>query len=220
MHSTLLCALPDRPAGTCVVLMPGAYHESKDFIAAGFARAAREARTPVDLLLVDPELAHLTDRSILSALHEQLIPKARSAGCHQIWLGGISLGGFLALLYAERHPDTCDGLLLLAPYPGNRMILGDIEHFLAVTDQSAPEPAELAEERRIWRFIRRAPPGSPTVRLGFGSSDRFAAAHRLMARSLPAAHVDEVPGGHEWPVWLQLWKNFLTDLNPLLAETE
>lgn len=174
---------------------------------------------PVDLLLVDLELAHLTDRSTLGKVREQLIPEARSAGCSQLWLAGISLGGFLALLYAERHPSTCEGLLLLAPYPGNRMILADIERFLSGTDPNPSEPSELAEERRIWRFLRQAPANAPTVRLGFGSSDRYAAAHRVMARSLPASQVDEIPGGHEWPVWLQLWRNFLSDLNPPAAGT-
>jgi pimeloyl-ACP methyl ester carboxylesterase len=167
----------------------------------------------VDLQLVDLELAHLTDRSILSELHAQLVPEARAAGCSQLWLGGISLGGFLVLLYAERHPEACDGLLLLAPYLGNRMILSDLERHVGAAASDLSEPAELAEERRIWRFIRQRPAGSPPLRLGFGSADRFAAAHRVMARSLPQALVDEVPGTHEWPVWLQLWKNFLARLS-------
>jgi pimeloyl-ACP methyl ester carboxylesterase len=215
VRATLVCAESGRCASTRVILLPGAYQGPEDLINAGFARAVREAGLAVDLQLVDLELKHVTDRSMLEELHEHLVPEARAAGCCRLWLAGISLGGFLALLYAERHPEACDGLLLLAPYLGNRMILSDPERYLSSPAEGEPESPELAEERRVWGFIRQPPPGSPPLRLGFGSADRFAAAHRLMARSLPPAHVDEVPGGHEWEVWRQLWKNFLPWLRPL-----
>jgi hypothetical protein len=212
MRATLVPAEPGRHARSRLILLPGAYQGAADLIRAGFARAVSEAQLALDLQLVDLELNHLTDRSMLSDLHRLLIPEARAAGCTQLWLGGISLGGFLALLYAEHHPECCDGLLLLAPYLGNRMILNDLERQLAAPASEGAEAPELAEERRVWRFIRHPPPGSPPVRLGFGSADRFATAHRLMARSLPSAQVSEVPGAHDWPVWLQLWKLMLPHL--------
>lgn len=212
MRATLLSAEPDRVAGTRIILIPGAYQGSQDFIAAGFGAALRESHLAIDLVLVDLEMEHLTDRSMLDRLHQRLIPEARIAGCTQLWLGGISLGAFLALLYAERHPAECDGLLMFAPYPGNRMILGDIDKFLNASEQDA-EPAELAEERRVWRFLREPPPRSARLWLGFGSSDRYAAAHRQMARSMPGTQVHEIPGAHDWPVWLRLWQQFLSGLD-------
>lgn len=212
MRATLLSAEPGRVAGTRIILIPGAYQGSKDFIAAGFEAALRDSQLAIDLVLLDLEMEHLTDRSMLDELHGRLMPEARLAGCTQLWLGGISLGAFLALLYAERHPGDCDGLLLLAPYPGNRMILGDIEKFLHASE-GQPEPAELAEERRVWRFLREPPPQSAQLWLGFGSADRYADAHRQMARSIPGTQVHEIPGVHDWPVWLRLWKQFLSGLD-------
>jgi len=47
------------------------------------------------------------------------------------------------------------------------------------------------------------------VHLGFGSEDRFADGHRMLAAALPPEMVQVVPGGHDWPVWRQLWDNFL-----------
>jgi len=47
------------------------------------------------------------------------------------------------------------------------------------------------------------------LHLGFGRDDRFATSHRMMASALAPESVDVVPGGHEWPVWRQLWGNFL-----------
>jgi hypothetical protein len=45
--------------------------------------------------------------------------------------------------------------------------------------------------------------------LAFGDTDIFAEAHRLLASSLPAENVLTAVGGHRWPVWLNLWKQFL-----------
>jgi pimeloyl-ACP methyl ester carboxylesterase len=218
VRATLLLADPERRSDTRIVLLPGAFQSSTDLTEAGFPQSVRSAGLAIDLLLVDLELEHLTDRTLLSDLHARLA-EARAEGCSRLWLAGISLGGFLALLYAESHPGTCDGLLLLAPYLGNRVILSDPEHYLSADNCPEREPAELAEERRVWKFIRQPPAGSPALWLGFGRADRFATAHRLMARALPPAQVDEVPGGHGWPVWLQLWQNFLPKLQATALAT-
>jgi hypothetical protein len=45
--------------------------------------------------------------------------------------------------------------------------------------------------------------------LGYGQEDRFSAAHRLLARELPAEAVDVIGGGHDWRTWTRLWENFL-----------
>jgi hypothetical protein len=42
-----------------------------------------------------------------------------------------------------------------------------------------------------------------------GRDDRFHRGHRLLAALLPADHVVEVPGGHDWPVWMALWQCWL-----------
>jgi hypothetical protein len=47
------------------------------------------------------------------------------------------------------------------------------------------------------------------IHLGYGLDDRFAPAHRLMAEVLAPDRVDTAAGGHDWPVWQQLWENFL-----------
>jgi len=195
------------PAPTRMAWLPGAYHSAEDFESAGFAAAARTRRTPIDLIFVDPELAHVSDRSVLERLRSDIVLPARAAGV-SIWLGGISLGGLLALDYAAVHPDEIDGLCLLAPYLGNRILTAEIARAPGVGAWQPGELAETDEERRIWRFIktRRA---DPPLHLGFGRQDRFAAAHRLAADTLPPAAVDVIEGGHDWPTWLRLWENFL-----------
>ena len=160
------------------------------------------------------EPLHLGDRSALERLQRDIVAPARALGCRSVWLAGISLGGFIALDYAATHPGQWDGLCLLAPYLGNRMLIAEIA---AARGLAAWQPGPLAEsdeERRIWRFIQtqraeaqRAQ--SPPIYLGYGRADRFAPAHGLMAQALPPDAVDVVPGGHDWHTWSTLWEQFL-----------
>jgi pimeloyl-ACP methyl ester carboxylesterase len=207
-------ALRRAAAPTLIVLLPGAYHSPEDFLTAGFDSKVRSRGLPVDLKFIDPELGHLGDRRFREQLCEGIVKPARAQGCAKLWLGGISLGGFMALDYAAAHPGDLDGLCLFAPYLGSRLTIRDI---------AAGEPAGSEEERDIWRLIqtqahRRPQPGADRqsphpsalhLYLGYGAEDRFAAAHRLMAQALPPSVTKVVPGRHDWDTWTTLWEDFL-----------
>jgi pimeloyl-ACP methyl ester carboxylesterase len=195
-------------ASTRVLFLPAAYTGPEDFVQAGFVRAVRQRELPLDLVFAEMNLQHLTDRTILRRVRHELVLPARALGCRSIWLCGISLGGFISLAFAERYTSEIDGLCLLAPYLGNHMIIGEIER---ATGIAAWQPGELAaddDERRVWRFIQ-SQPRQIGVRLGYGREDRFANSHRIMADTLDPQDVRVIPGGHEWPVWSQLWEDFL-----------
>jgi pimeloyl-ACP methyl ester carboxylesterase len=196
-------------APTRVLLLPAAYTSPDDFLREGFVSEARERSLPVDLVFVELKLQHLTDRTILRRLRHEVVLPARASGCGSIWLGGISLGGFVALAYAERYPQEIDGLCLLAPYLGNHIVTGEIERANGIHEWAPGELAEDDDERRIWRFIKEQRTRPSPLHLGFGRDDRFADSHRMMASALAPESVDVVPGGHEWPVWRRLWGNFL-----------
>jgi pimeloyl-ACP methyl ester carboxylesterase len=201
-------ALPTAVAPTRMVWLPGAYHAAQDFLAAGFSDAARTRRAPLDLIFVDMELAHVSDRSALQWLRSGVVLPARAAGV-SIWLGGISLGGLIALDYAASYPGELDGLCLLAPYLGNRILTTEIARAPGLAAWQPGELAETDEERRIWRYIKTRRADSRPLYLGFGQGDRFSAAHELLAATLPADAVDVIAGGHDWPTWTRLWENFL-----------
>src|SRR5262249_11683225 len=65
----------------------------------------------------------------------------------------------------------------------------------------------------LWSFLKAtyATPGrdGPPIYLGYGRSDRYAAAQKLLADLLPPARVTTVPGGHRWAPWEDLWRAFL-----------
>jgi pimeloyl-ACP methyl ester carboxylesterase len=188
--------------------LPGAYHSHQDFVTAGFAAAARARHLDIDLVFIDLEMDYIGDRSILARLRRDFVLPARAAGV-ELWLGGISLGGLFALDYVDSHPGDVDGLCLLAPYLGNRMLTGEIA---AAQGLAAWQPGNLADddvERRIWRWLKTRGADDLALHLGYGRGDRFAGAHELMAAALPTTTVDAIEGSHDWATWRRLWENFL-----------
>jgi pimeloyl-ACP methyl ester carboxylesterase len=197
-----------RIASQRVLLLPPAYSQPEDFLHEGFHDAVRARGLDLDLALIELRLQSVTDRSVLEEL-ARLIVAARTAGCLSVWLGGISLGGYIALACAERHCREIDGLCLFAPYLGSHIVTQEIERAGGVGGWDPGKLSEEDEERRIWRFIKREARGPLPIHLGLGREDRFGVRHRTLAAALDARNVDVVPGGHAWPVWRTLWERFL-----------
>jgi len=202
-------ARQDRIAHTRMVWLPGAFDAPADFVQAGFDAAVARREIDLDLQFVDLALDHLGDRSAIERLARDVARPARAAGCGAVWLGGISLGGSFVLDYAAADAGPWDGLCLLAPYPGNRLLLGEIARAGCLAAWRPGPLAESDEERRIWRFIQARGVQRPPLFLGYGREDRFAQGLDLMAQALPQAAVQVIEGGHDWPTWSKLWERFL-----------
>ena len=169
--------------------LPGAFHTPEDFVHAGFDSAVARRGLEIDLQFADLALDHLGDRSAIERLARDIVRPAREAGCRSVWLGGISLGGSFVLDYAATDAGPWDGLCLLAPYLGNRLLIGEIVRAGCLAAWLPGPLAESDEERRIWRFIQARGAGGPPLYLGYGRQDRFAQGLDLMAEALPAAAV-------------------------------
>lgn len=174
-----------------------------DGCAAGMAAAG----VVTDGLYVESALDGLTDGSLLAALSDWLAPLR--AGYPRIVLGGISLGGLLALALADAHPALADDTVLLAPYPGNRVRLAGLA---APGGRHGDPPAGAGPEtleQRGWRGLHALCAAGRPPWLGYGHADRFADGQRLMAAALPPARVCTIAGGHDWPTWRALWAHWL-----------
>jgi enterochelin esterase-like enzyme len=207
-------AQPGQHAGTLVILLPGAYHQPEDFIKEGFVKAVRQRRLAIDLIMAELSFSHVAEQSALPKIHNILIEPAITAGYENIWLG-ISIGGYLAMAYADRYPAQLAGVLLLAPYPGNRMTTGEIAYTGGIHAWTPDVIPDEDTERHNWHWLKTHAKAADTevcpieVHFGYGEDDRFAESHLMMAQALPAARVDKISGGHVWPVWQQLWHNSL-----------
>jgi pimeloyl-ACP methyl ester carboxylesterase len=197
-----------------IVLLPAARQSLEDFERAGFCSAVQQRQLRLDLRLVDPGLTHVADRAWLEVLEREVMAPLAAKGT-PLWLGGISLGAFMALAFAARHPTLIDGLCLLAPYPGSRIVAAEVARSPNLAQWQPDPPLDTADEddeRRVWAYLRDLHPPPPHVFLGLSRGDRFADTQRLLARALPAASRCEVDGTHDWPAWQQLWDRFLDRL--------
>lgn len=209
------CPGPAAAAPALLVLLPGAYSRPPEFIEAGLVDALRAQRIAADVCIVDSHLGYYSDKSIVRRLRDEIVLPARAQGYRQVWLVGISLGGFGALGYAVRHGDEIDGVLALAPYLGPRRLMQEIAQAGGPAGWHATGPAPTPGggdlDSEIWHAFAGTAPSRPVPRvyLGYGSDDRFADAHRVFAGLLPADRVATTPGGHDWPAWSALWQGWL-----------
>jgi enterochelin esterase-like enzyme len=196
-----------RSAALEIIMLPAAYTAPEDFVAAGFIDALRARKLGVDVTFASLEVRHVTDRSVVTRVEQELLAPARARG-RAIWLGGISLGGFVALCCAERQPAALEGLCLIAPYLGSHIVTSEIA-LSGLNSWEGNSDSEDDDERRVWRFLQARAARSPRIHLGLGREDRFRERHQLLAATLARDEVDTVPGGHDWPTWRRLWENFL-----------
>jgi pimeloyl-ACP methyl ester carboxylesterase len=225
MKTHLKFANDDARSETLLVFLPGAFLKPEEFEREGFVNAVRERDLAADALLVDADVSYYYDQTFIERLHQDVIQPQRARGYKSIWLVGISIGGFGALIHELAKPGTVDGIVALAPYLGRRPIGAEIQKAGGLRNWKAPEgpPPDEEVDRKLWPWLQQyASPKPdetlPPLYLGFGTSDRFAANHRLLADALPAGRVFTTEGGHDWPQWSRLWRKML-DVLPVPARS-
>lgn len=173
-----------------VVFLPGRGDTPEQFIRNGFPEKLRRAGSRCAMLGVDSHLGYFLDRTITERLREDVIAPARARGFEEIWLVGISLGGFGSLLYTKEHPGEIAGIVALAPFLGEER--GDFREF------------------QDWLAgYGRPAPDHPPLFLAYGNGDRFAGIDGRLAALLADDHVFHVRGGHTWAAWRRAWDVFL-----------
>lgn len=180
-------ALHDRAPGaagarTLLVMLPPAKACAQDVVDHGFVAAVREHGLPLDVSVVDADADYYLESSVGERLAVDVVAPMLARGYARLWLMGISLGGYGCIALARRRVAELEGVILLAPFLGSR----------------GPDALEAADE--AW---------FPAAYLGFGASDRYAAASEALARRLPAGRVVRLPGEHDWQTWMRLWRKLL-----------
>lgn len=209
---------------TLIVMLPGAGSRPEEFVGEGLVAAVRERRIAADVLLVDAHRGYYSDRSIALRLRADVIAPALAQGYTRIWLAGISLGAFGALIYSQAQPQGIEGVVLLGPYLGSRAASEEIAAQGGLAPWRAPtgalDPGDI--DTIVWRWLqpyaaRPRPASRPDLWLGYGVDDRFAFSHKLLAAALPADRVFATEGGHDYPPWLRAWTRML-DTMPLARD--
>jgi hypothetical protein len=214
---------PSPASGTdrvLLIMLPGAGIQAGAFAERGMVAALHARALPIDIVAAQPPLELYLDGGVADALHAQLVAPARAQGYQRIWMLGISLGGLGALLYASAHPGVAPHVILLAPFLGTPGTIAEITKAGGLHGWADAGSTAVAIERRALRWLRdylEREPDCGRLCLGYGTEDRFAPAHRMLAREMPAEAVVTQPGGHEWETWLALWPHLLDRTQRLAA---
>lgn len=199
-----------------LVLLPGRGERARSFADAGIVDIVRRTRPALDVVAVDATLGYYIRRNLIERLSADVFEPARTRGYSSVWVAGISMGGLGAALYAEENLHTVEGLLLVAPFLGDETLIAEIEAASGIRAWNPRQTRDPSDYQvKMWRWLKGCasnPQGCPQILLGYGSSDRFVRAHRLLAAALPSDHVVEVPGGHDWGPWRSLFTALLPKL--------
>lgn len=202
----------DAESRRLVIFLPGIDDLAEDFERRGFIDDMRRHGITADAVAIDAHYGYYAERVIHDRITEDVIMTARMAGYEEIWLAGISLGGFGAVSYAARHASQVNGLFLFAPYLGGKELIREIAGAGGMTGW---EPGDIAEgdyQRDVWKWLKdhfADEERSLPIYLGYGARDMFAGANNLLAQALPEEQVLQIPGGHDWRTWKTIWRMFL-----------
>jgi len=193
-----------------VIVLPGRGDDVARLRKSGIAESIQKSWPQADVLLTGVTMAHYFSGRMPQRLHDEVVVPARQRGYRQVWLAGASLGGMGTVLYDRSYPAEMDGLVLLAPYLGERKMIDEISAGSGLAHWQPPMPVPEAitadnAQQEIWRHLKswgdaRAARGRH-IYLAYGDSDRLKSALPLLAPLLPEQHVFVRPGGHGWVVW-------------------
>jgi pimeloyl-ACP methyl ester carboxylesterase len=198
----------NSPSKTLLVLLPVIHDTIDKFESHGFIDTVHQSEQPCDLVSVDAHYGYYDARTITERLRNDVIAPAQQAGYSDIKIVGISLGGFGALLYANRYSTEVNALVLLAPWLGSDELINSIT---AAGGLEYWQPSDAIDEQAlqdIWlQRKQHATTASdfPRLYLGYGTTDKFQQAHTLFAGTLADDHVFTIADGHNWSSWEQLW---------------
>lgn len=202
-----------------VVLLPGTGDSIADLVDRGMVAMVRERRIAADVLIADAHFGYYRTRTAVQRIWEDVL-EPRIADYDEVWLAGVSLGGFGALLCASdievaTHAEIT-GMLAVAPYLGGNRVADDVLAAGGLRSWQASSSDPTVGER-VFSWLRGY--GDPAAKrpplfLGIGTADSLLRQARAAASILPPSHVVEVPGEHDWQTFLTIWGQLL-DRAPL-----
>ncbi|MBC8018280.1 MAG: hypothetical protein H7X83_07155 [Verrucomicrobia bacterium] len=197
-------ARPDSSSRTLLVMLPGRYGTANQFISEGFVDMVLTADYSLDVITAEAHIGYYYNKTIIERLRQDIILPAKARGYKRIWILGVSMGGLGAIWYDRTHPGDLDGLILLAPYLGDKQIVDEVEAAGGVRGWHFEELDKGFFQKEIWGLAKGYEDHKTTAGrlfLGYGHQDSFARSNALLAREIPGDQVAMSPGSHDWPTW-------------------
>ena len=190
-----------------VVVLPGRADNLDVLRRGGIAEAIHQNWPDADVLLAELTMPYYLQGTAPQRLHDEVIVPARLRGYREVWLSGASMGGMGSVMYDRSYPGEVDGIILLAPYLGDRPILREIAEAGGVESWDPGPPQAIGKDNwqhEMWRHLHTwadSPDRTRNIWLAYGDRDRLRSAMPLLIPLLPREHVLVRPGGHAWRVW-------------------
>ena len=203
-----------------VVMLPGRGDDLDSLARRGIVQIFHRQWPDADVILTGLTMPYYRQGRAAGRLHDEVLVPARARHYDQVWLAGISLGGFGALLYDRAYPGEVDGMLLISPYLGDKPISREIQAAGGLARwQPGPEQAFTPDtfQRELWRYIQHwsaEPARTRSVWLAYGDRERFRDRIGLLATQLPPDHVFKLPGHHNWTLWKPAARTLLEHARP------
>lgn len=193
-----------------MVLLPGIGDGAEKFYQHGVVDMIQRQYPEIDVIAVNAHLKYYQARTITEQLRTDIIKPALDAGYQEIYLGGISLGGFGSLLYLKQYPNDIAKVFIMAPY------LGEEQDYQYLLDNSPVTPLTTTESN-IWPWLTNLSAGTKRkIYLAYGAEDKFSKPNSLLANYISTEQVVVQRGKHNWKTWEKLWPALLA--KPLLAK--
>lgn len=215
----------DQGSHRLVVVLPGRRDRLESLRRSGVGEAIQRVWPDADVLFAELSMPYYLDRSSARALHDEVLLPARRRAYREIWLVGASLGGMGSILYDREYGAQVDGMVLLAPYLGERAIHHEIRAAGGVAawnpDLNAGPPRDVWQ-RDLWRHIRawsKEPERTRNVWLAYGEGDYLRDSQPLLASVLPEGNVHVAPGRHAWSTWAPMTEAVLRAVDARRART-
>lgn len=210
------------PSDRCLlVFLPGIGDSPRRFEHGGFLAEVRRASSGCDAALVDAHFTYYVTQQAVTRISTDVLRDARERGYARVWLVGVSIGGYGAMLTARAHPELVDGVVLLAPMIGVPPNEDNVEREVRAhggllawsgLDGVPSPPHHFRDPRLVWEWLRDSaadPRRANRVVLAYGTEDRRASRYDLVATALPRAQVFRASGAHDWPTWRLLWRQIV-----------
>jgi len=209
-----------QPARRLVVVLPGRGDGLEGLQRTGIAQAIQAQWPDADVELSGLAIGYYLQGNAIRRLHDEIVMPARKRGYREIWLLGASLGGLGALMYDGQWPGTVDGLVLLAPYLGEKPLLEEIAAAggIAKWNPGPPPPVINGDnfQHELWRHLQgwsRDPSAARNVWLAYGDQDYLRDTMPSLLPLLSPKHVLVREGRHAWSVWTPAARDILARID-------
>ena len=205
MHASTLRG-DDAERHTVIVLLPGFGDSEQTFANKGFIESLRRANKAADVVVTDAHFGYYRTRTLVPRLQQDVIRPLLQKGYSDIYLAGVSIGGYGAIGFARVHPEHIRGLLLFAPYLGPKSVVQEVRAAGGLcayqgSSDTRNNDEGFARQNFIWLRDNVCQPSEVTLYTAVGEGDSLAPAIRELSSKLPKSHTLVLKGGHGWDVW-------------------